>query len=236
MTNDILIRTYAGDKDWLFYCLKSLIKFSSKFRNILVICPPESTEAIRPVANRLDVDFAECKQLNKDDYVGQMATKMHYDEFTDADLITHVDSDMIFSEEYDSSHLINKDGKVIIGKQEYAQLTVPWKPVTEKFVGFEVTWEYNRIYPSVYPRWLYKETREIIDKVAGKSFDETISEVELRQFSECNALGAVAEKHFPDKFDFRDVARDPIPARPCTCYWSWNGLSDDIRKKIEEIL
>lgn len=234
MTNDILIRTYSGDKDWLFYCLKSLIKFSSKFRRILVLCPPESTEVIRPLTNRLGVDFVECKQLNKDDYVGQMATKMHYDEFTDADLITHVDSDMIFSEPYDSSHLINKDGKAIIGKQEYVQLTVPWKSITEKFVGFEVTWEYNRLYPSVYPRWLYKETRDVIAKIADKPFDDVISAIDLRQFSECNSLGAVAEKSFADKIDFRDVTRDPIPGRPCTCYWSWGGLTEETKAKIEK--
>lgn len=233
MTNDILIRTYDKDAEWLYYCLATLDRYAFGFRKTVVICPPPSSPAIRPIAEDFGCEFKECPHLNHDDYVGQMGTKMHYDEYTDAEIITHVDADMIFSKPYTSMHLINDKGQVMIGKQRYSELVIPWKPITERLVGFGLEWEYNRVYPSAYPRWLYAATRARIAQVAGKPFLTVIYEVVRREFSEINVLGAVAEKYFPDRFEFMDITRDPLPSRPCSCYWSWGGITPEIKKRID---
>lgn len=237
MTHDIIIRTYDKDEEWLRYCLKSLKKYSRCFRMITVVCPEESSKVVRPIAEEFGFRFLVCEKMHaEDDYVGQMATKMFYDEISDADVIHHVDSDMIFSMDYHPLLMVGYDDKVIIGKQEYAQLQIHWKPIVEKLVGFEVTWEYNRIFPSAYPRWLYEETRKHLEKVSGKPMKQILAEVKDREFSECNVLGAVGEKLFSEKLDFRDITRDELPPRPCACYWSWGGITPEIRTRIERAL
>lgn len=233
MNSDILIRTYSKDSEWLFYCLKSLRKYASGFRRIMVLCRSDSGEVIKPIAVQFGCDFMECEPINKNDYVGQMATKMFYDVFTDADVIFHVDSDMIFSSGYNPLMMQDNQGKIIIGKQEYRQLNIPWKPIVEKLVGFTVEWEYNRIFPSAYPRWLYAATRDHLKQSLGVDLRKYLQDLEVPEFSEINVMGAVAEKFFQDKFAFRDITRDVLPARPCTCYWSWAGLSDELKQKIE---
>lgn len=236
MTHDILIRTYYKDVDWLTYCLQSLLKHASGFRRIIIITPSGSMTAIKPLADKYEFKYMVCDVFNEDDYVGQMGTKMFYDTLTDADVIHHVDADMIFSQPYSPSPMINRDGKVIIGKQEYHQLQICWKPITERLVGFEVTWEYNRIFPSAYPRWLYEETRKHLEKTHGKTMKDILNEVKAREFSECNVLGAVGEKFFADKLDFRDITRDELPPRPCACYWSWGGITPEIKARIDKAI
>jgi len=236
MNHEIIIRTYYKDSEWLEFCLRSLEKYCCKYCLVTVACPSDSAESIKPIAKKYKADFFECEKINEDDYIGQMATKMFYDEISGADVIHHVDSDMVFSRHWNPQLMVNMDGNVIIGKQEYDQLQSPWRPIVEKLVGFEVKWEYNRIFPSAYPRWLYVETRNHLEKVAGKTMKQILKEVTNREFSECNVLGAVGEKLFADKLDFRDITRDEIPERVCACYWSWGGITPEVRIRIERAL
>src|SRR5437016_2118310 len=95
---DIFIRTYFRDFRWLDLSLRSIGKFVQGFRRIVIVMPASSFERLRNCAispsSRATV---LCCSEYSDDYLGQQVSKLQADEFTDASLIAHVDSDSIFT-------------------------------------------------------------------------------------------------------------------------------------------
>ena len=88
---DILIRTYFRDFRWLDLALRSILKFVEGYRRIIIVMPGSSLQRLRgdeiPASARTTV--VRCPDY-LDDYLGQQVSKLHADEFTDAQLIAHM--------------------------------------------------------------------------------------------------------------------------------------------------
>ena len=234
-TVDLFIRTYAGDAQWLPYCLRSIKKYCSGFSNLIVVTPSESEAAIRPIASKFGTDFHICPKMNVDDYVGQQGTKMLADTWCKSDAICYVDSDVIFIRDTTPKFILTESGSISMIKTAYSTIECPWQSITENAVGFPVEFEYMRRMPLTYNRDLLEFTRNHIEKTHGRTFQQFIEEVPGRHLSEFNILGAIADKFMPEKFNFTDSSIDPLPELYAKQFWSWGGVSADV-KQIEEIL
>lgn len=235
-TIDLFIRTYSGDAQWLPYCLRSIKKYCSGFSDLIIVTPESSRSVIEPIALEFGAKFFVCPQLNTDDYVGQQATKMMADTWCTSDAICFVDSDVIFCKKITPETIISDAGCIRTIKTSYSTIECPWQSITENAVGFPVEFEYMRRMPLTYNRDLLVFTRNHIEKTHGRTFQQFIKEVPGRNLSEFNILGAIADKFMPEKFSFIDSNKDPLPELYAKQFWSWGGVSDEIKQQIEEIL
>jgi hypothetical protein len=235
-TADIFIRTYAGDAEWLRYCLRSIVKFATGFHSTTVVCPVASHDVIHPIAAEFGCPYDACEQLNVDDYVGQQATKMLADKWCAADIVCFMDSDSVLVRPFTPESVVGPDGKVQLLKTRYDGIDLPWQEITEQVVGFPVAWEYMRRHPFAYPKELLPLVRQRIEEFQGMPFEQFIRSIPGRHFSEFNAIGAVADRLYPEMIDWVDTAEHALPEVYVKQFWSWGGLTPEIRAEIETIL
>jgi hypothetical protein len=232
---DIFIRSYYRDLDWLLYCLRSIELFCSGFRNVVVVVPGSSAGRLRRLGIP-EVTVHICKDYDPD-YLGQQITKLHADLYTDADYICHVDSDWIFTRPCHPSDLFI-EGKLTIGMTSYADLpqAIPWKKATERFLGWEVSYDFMRRQPYSFPRWLYAALREHAEHRHARDIESYILSQPPLGFSEFNAMGAFAFFRHHEAFVWLDAMDATLPSPLCICYWSWGGLTPAIRLEMDNLL
>ena len=231
MNTAILIRSYWKDLDWLQLCVRAIERHCHGFSEVVVVMPESSRPWVLrdplPSDARLiyGPDYA-------DDYLGQQVTKLQADLLVDADLIMHVDADCIFTRATQPQDL-TPGGRPLVLMRPIAELGrhYPWQRPTEDFRGFAVDLDFMQQPPFVYPRWLYPLLREHCLATHGVPIEHYVMRRPPRGFSEFNALGAYAFRHHAEAFDFRRMRRDLAPQ--CDWYWSWGGLTPEIRLRIE---
>lgn len=235
MTTDIFIRTYAKDAEWLRYCLRSIQKFCTGFRDLVVVCPEESAEAIRPLALEFLARFEICPRMHANDYVGQQATKMMADTWCRSDIICFMDSDTIFIKPFCPDNIAH-NGRVRLLKTPYTEVETPWQELTARIVGFPVEFEYMRRHPLSYPTEFLPFARRHISETQGKSFEEFIRDIPGGRLSEFNALGAIADKLKPEMIEWLDTTGIELPELFVLQHWSHGGLTPEIKEQMEGIL
>jgi hypothetical protein len=237
VTYDIFIRSYYKDLDWLVYCLASINKFCSGFRSVIVVVPRSSWSRLRKLGSVTSgVRFEVCSDY-RDDYLGQQITKLHADLFTDADMICHVDADCIFTRPASPGALIHK-GRSSILIRPIASLGRhrPWQRPTEDFLGWRVQYDFMQHPPFTFPRQIYAEVRNHALQIHGMDLERYVSGRPPRGFSEFNVLGAYAYERHRDWFTWIDLTMEDPGESLCQWYWSWGGLSSEIRQEIEAFL
>ncbi|MFA1550217.1 hypothetical protein [Actinomadura chokoriensis] len=232
---DIVIRSYQRDFQWLRYCLESIGRYCTGFRSVVVIIPPASLAKWRWLG--LSADRVLCCPAYRDDYLGQQVTKLHADRYSDADFICHVDSDCVFERSTTPGDL-TCEGRPYVLMEPYARLDrhIPWRALTERFLGEDVGHEFMRRPPYTFPRWLYPALRKRSRELHGMSLEEYVMSRPPRGFSEFNALGAYAYRHHRDAFHWIDVAHDAAPPPPCHVFWSRQNLDASIRAEIRRLI
>jgi uncharacterized protein DUF6492 len=234
MICDLFIRSYRKDFGWLELCLAAIDRYAREFRSVIVVIPESSRPWLKRIPMLAEGVRVETCADYRDDYLGQQATKLHADLYTDAELICHVDSDCIFVRPTTPQDLI-VGGKAVIVSRPYADLGRhwPWQRPTEEFLGTEVSHDFMQRPPFVFPRWLYEEVREHAFSAHRLSLERYVTTRPPRGFSEFNVLGAWAKAHHPDSFVWIDIAEHGPVEQVCRWYWSWGGLDDGTREEIE---
>jgi hypothetical protein len=232
----LFIRTYWKDFDWLSLCLASVRRHCRGFQDVVVVLPRGSEPWLRrtklPRVGRIEF----CRDY-KDDYLGQQATKLHADAFTDADFICHVDSDCIFVRPTSpEDFVVGGKPRILMRAVELLGRERPWQGPTEKFLGWPVSFDFMRYPPFTFPRWLYSGVREHATLKHGVDLDQYIAMQPSRGFSEFNVLGAFAWARCRDGFIWTECGEVPPPDSLCRWYWSWGGLDAATRLEIEETL
>jgi len=228
---DIFIRTYPGDYGWLQYCLRSINKFCSGFRRIVIVSPQDM-----PLTG-MGYEWKTMQDESEDGYLAQQITKMYADVITDyqPDFILHVDSDVVFARPTRPEHFFN-EGKAVWYYTPYSEIETPWKPIIEKFMQKPVEFEFMRRLPIMVPRWLYPRIREFCHKTHGMIVSDYIRTQPLRAFSEFNVMGAYAWQYHREMFDFVNTMDVNMPVPVAKQFHSWGGLTDEIRRELETIL
>ncbi|MGW3199158.1 hypothetical protein ACWDBD_32250 [Streptomyces sp. NPDC001118] len=168
-----------------------------------------------------------------DDYLGQQVSKVHADHFTAAELICHVDSDVVFTRPVSPADLLD-GGRPWIVRRPVAGLGRhrPWLAPTEAFLGHAPAYDFMQQPPFTYPRWLYEEVRALCLGRHGIPLDRYVVSRSPRGFSEFNVLGAHAFAAHRTSFAWYDADSGPVP-QLCTWYWSRGGIDARLRRELE---
>lgn len=229
MNIDIFIRTYEKDLEWLKHALRSIYMHVSGYRKI-VITAPKSNDFSKYLTET--VTYVEDL---RDGYLGQQLTKMNAYLYTDADAVVFWDSDVIACEPVNVSEWF-LGGRPIVYKTSYAHIEAPWKPITEKAVGFNVEWEYMRRMPIIYFTDTVEACSKFIEKQHNVSLIKYISSQPYREFSEFNAIGAYAEKFESNRYEFIDTDMVELPKNKVHQFWSWSGLDSNDLNQIKRYI
>jgi hypothetical protein len=233
-THDIFIRSYHRDFEWLAYCLQSIERHCSGFREVVLVVPASSRAKLDWLGLR-GTRTVTCRNYETD-YLGQQVTKLHADQISDADYICHVDSDWIFTRRLTPDDLF-VDGRPSAGTMPVARLpsALPWPRAMQRFFGRPVAFDFMRRQPYVFPRWLYPALRRYALARHGTDLASYVLAQPPLGFSEFNALSGFAFFEHHGSFTWLDVADDPR-APHCRAFWSWGGLTPAIRGEIEMLL
>ncbi|WP_327281446.1 MULTISPECIES: hypothetical protein [unclassified Streptomyces] len=169
-----------------------------------------------------------------DDYLGQQVSKLYADELTDAGLICHVDSDMVFFRPVSPADLL-VGGRPWIVRRAVAELGRhrPWIAPTEGFLGRAVAYDFMQQPPFTYPRWLYGELRALCLERHGMSMERYVAGRPPRGFSEFNVLGAHAHALHRTSFAWHDAGAGAVPPLLCRWYWSRGGIDARLRQELD---
>lgn len=234
MTIDIFVKSYSKDYPFLLYLLRSIQKNVTGYRDVVIVVPEQDKPIIESF--NLTKERVHYVKEHGNPYIFQQRVKLNADCYTEADTICFVDSDCFFFRPYNLQEELFRDGKPILMITPYSDLppNVPWKPITERTVGFEVQHETMRRLPLTYRAEHLDRFRRHIAHIHGKSLNDYIDSV--TEFSEFNAIGSYILKYHPNEVSILDTSKDPIPEQWVYQAWSWGGLLPEIVSKYERLL
>jgi hypothetical protein len=237
MKRSIFIRSYQGDIQWLKYALQSIHKFCSGWDEIVIVVPKPQLSLFKEL--NLTVERLETCPVYPNDYIGQQLTKLEAYNYTDADIITFWDSDVIaFENTTPDDYIVNN--KPILYKTHYNHLKGDqgylWKERTEKAFGHPLEFEYMRRLPLTYHASTLKSLNIYFKLHHNKSFQQYMEDIQGNDFSEFNLVGAYVDKYENDKYAVLDtdtVTPPPVKARQ---FWSWSKLTPEEETTIQQMI
>jgi hypothetical protein len=246
MTTDIFIKTYHKDFVWLPYCLKSIHKFASGFRNIVIVSDNDNhkipDEYLIPNCKVYYVDLPVKRPSNVEHglgYLWQQYIKLTWYNYSDADAVLITDSDEMFTVPI-TPDSFKKDGKFTwhFGEWSKAGTGICWRPSTDFVLG--ITTKYNAMAISGFI--LQKETSIALKNYvcslhSTDSIWDTFVKYNMPTASEFNIFGSFIVHS--DSLEYTKVFnynRENCINFSILKAWSWGGLSDEDKKKREEIL
>lgn len=225
MKVDIFYRSYCQDFKWLELSLLSAKKFAKGFGKTYIAIPACDIDLVP----RCDGEVHLVEKWN-DDYLGQQSDKLYADKFCHSDYILHIDSDCIWTMDVSPMSFFI-DGKPVILSEDGVES--PWPPIVARTIGQLPKSDYMRRMPIIYPRDLYGQFREWVRGRHGMELKEWIKGQPYREFTEYNCFGFWCDLYARDRFTWLRPSEFPTF---CKQYWSWGGLTDEIRSEIERIL
>lgn len=242
MICDIFIRTWHRDSEWLKYCIKSIKKYGSGFRDIVVVYP-EGEDCCSLYS---DTSFS-IKEICAAGYIDQMVSKFNCYEYCKPG-VTHIlflDSDCCFTQHFTPESYM-QDGKPFIYMTPYKYLCKEgqlWKKLTEDALKFNVEYEFMRQLPIMYTIDAIKDFKQWFFDIKGITIEQFLVDISINMysdtnkacFSEFNAIGSylyyIRQKN--DHF-FADTTQVSLRPKLCAQKWSWGGLNDEIKNELEE--
>lgn len=225
----IFIKTCRKDFEWLRYCLRSIFIYGRDFEEVVVVCDESGRSDIEYVnTDGVTVHFVPD---HRNGYIHQQVVKLLADTYCRSDRILFVDCDCVFFAPFCPGDFL-RGSKPMLLKTRYGDLGGGecWKPITEHYLGGTVEFEYMRRMPLIFDRRTLESLRTAYPSLLGQ-----LDKLTDRQFSEFNALGAFAERTHPELYTIIDTA-DEIPPKFAEQFWSWGGITPEIRTKIEAML
>lgn len=233
MTTDLFIKTWPGDHEWLKFCLRSIQRFATGFRRVIVVA---SNGHVPPTGTNETVFYVH-EPANG--YLWQQVVKMHCDQFSDAEFFVHLDSDTILTRPTAPEDFIVHARKPIWLYTPYTSIDSgdgqTWKEPTAKIMMRPVPHEFMRRHPFCIPAWALREFRAWMWRIHGMSMESYITSQPNREFSEYNALGAYLWFYHHDKVVWQNTDEKMGDVHVHQSY-SWGGLNDAIRNNLEAAL
>jgi len=237
MTVSAFIRSYLGDINWLYYCLRSLLKRGSQFHQI-VLCVPDSErftflELITKWEVKGIVELHTWMPVVENGYIDQQITKCHAERFCTGDFIMHFDSDCIALREIElGEFFVAGRPKLLFRRWEQAGTGITWQAVTAGILKRAPAFETMASHPFLYHRSTHQLFRECMERQHKMSFNHIFRNRE--EFSEFNAIGNFCHQSTPDAYHFVRAGspEDDFP-RPFKQFWSRGGIPHE---EIEKLL
>jgi hypothetical protein len=199
----------------------------------------DETVLVVPVTNedlpnefKLFFDRIFFTQETHEGYVAQQIDKIKAYKYCKHENILFSDSDCIYYEPFGASSLLTDDNKCILYKTKYASLSgdvLVWQDITEKTTGVRPEFEYMRCFPIMH------KSITCYELDSNPIYQLYITNLTDRSLSEFNALGVIAETtDLQAQYQFIDTD-EKLPERSAKQYWSWGGITPEIREQLEAI-
>ena len=237
-TIDIFIRTYPKDFFLLNYCLHSIRKFVTGYRNIIInVRSKNYNELVKWI------DLTGCTVIqshdfdDKIDYCGQQICKLIAYIWSDAEYFYYIDSDCIFYNNLNiQEKYFNNEGKVILFKEYWnnVQDAKKWQKCLQR-LNILTEFETMRRLPQVYPADVLPKIREHIEKTIGLDIiNSCLTVYKECGFSEFNIIGSYIYLYDQSKSNlyFYDPSLNEIPSKQ---FWSHENHSV-LKAEIEKLL
>ena len=242
---DIIIPTYHADFVWAEYALKSIKKFASGFRNVIIVSDNDGN--IIPTSL---TDVYPCKVIYKDvpthwptrlrhrpGYLWQQVLKLNWMEYTDADAVMILDSDEMICSPITPFTFRDSYGRWEWSYRswENAGTADMWKKPTEDILKFTVKYEAMVCAPFILERKTTCNFIEYLKRIHNAtSLWDVFFKYDMTLFSEYNAYGSYVEKFDGDTVYYKIIERN-VPAVVIKS-WSYGGLSSEDKKRRDDIL
>ncbi len=237
MRHTLFIRSYHKDIKWLKYALQSIHKFCTGWDEIVIVVPESQLVFFKDMGLTTE-KLLTCPDYTND-YIGQQLTKLEAYRYTDADIITFWDSDVIAFEPITPGDYI-VGGKPILYKTNYEELKGDqgylWKAITERALGDSVEFEYMRRLPLTYHRSTLVSLQIYFKLLHNKTPLQYVEEITDKGFSEFNLVGAYAEKTEPEKYVIMDTSTISLPPVKAKQFWSWSKLTPQEETEIKGLI
>ncbi len=241
---EIFIVSYWKDAEWLGWCLRSIKKFASGFSGVTVVAPTEKSDVIRGHCDALGAKFKSFEEKEGKGFLHHLALICSADQFTDSDLVLHMDSDTIFVEPVTPEDYL-VDGKPVLLIEEYERFRTKhkevfyWKEGTELALGRECKYESMRRHPAVHYRWLYPIVRQRVEEAQKRPFLEFMlagQNAWPQNRGDFNLLGAVAHAEFHLQYHWVDLATEPRPKDKLCQFWSHSPVTAPINTAFNGLI
>lgn len=232
---DLLLKTFPADYPFAEYCLRSIDKFCSGFRQLIIVAPDDKCPRLIRIPSHV---FTEPEAANG--YNGQQLVKMNADRYSDASHFLFCDSDTIFTKPV-TPETYMRHGKPLWLMTPFEKAREDqkraWIPVMTKWMGKAPEFEFMRRHFFMWPRWLCEEIRKFCQEKHGVSLEDYVLNAgDGLSFSEFNCGGFLAYEKFRDRFAWVNTETDEVPELTALQHWSRGGLTPEIVKEFETIL
>ena len=245
-TVDIFIKTYHKDFIWLEYLLKSIKKFASGFRRVIIVSDDDGNMLPDHFKDIVDftVIYVKVKSFNHREmhypgigYVWQQCVKLSWNQYTDADEVVIMDCDeMLSCPTTPNSFKTNGKYNWYYSKWEDVGQAICHKSSTDVFLKYNTPWESMRT-----PVFYFTLSASLeLDKYLNKHYGtgniyDIINILNLTRLSEFNIYGNFIRMIEHSDYNYLD---NPTGAFNNTIIlsWSWGGLSEKDKQKRLDIL
>jgi hypothetical protein len=224
MTTDIFIATYAKDKLYFDWCMKSIRKFASGFNAVVLIVPETDAAQFTEYGARIKTYVRDSNPAKGQ--IHAQAMKCMADLHCESDFILHTDSDCVFTEPVTpEDYFMGRKPVMLIRPFNSLPPSNPWKEPTERALGWPVNFETMARHPQVNPRRIYHDMRERIENLHGKPFvDYVLSQKHDFPwgFSEHCCIGAYAlhDAYWKNEYHWVDLTKSARPKDKLYQAWS----------------
>lgn len=158
-TADIVIKTFPGDYPWLGYLFRSIAKYATGWRNLIVIIEEQYEAPPMPDGARL----VRCRQYEGTDCPpsrGVPIERLGAWRHSDADVLIFVDSDCVFCRpvDFQTDQTINLAAPILLWTEwEGSGPCQKWRDPARAALGFDPPALTMCRYPFVFPRSVMRE-------------------------------------------------------------------------------
>src|SRR5882757_8087491 len=207
MVTDLFIKSYPADYRWLVFALRSIQRFATGFRRVVVVVPEGS--AAPPSGTNEEVFY--CREYFNP-YLFQQWIKLNADAYTDSEFVTFLDSDTIFTRPVSPDLLIKDNRKPVWLYTPYSSLSgddsKTWLQPTSLAIKRDVPHEFMRRHPFTIQRWALVSFRQWFLRNHGISLEDYIRNVPGNGFSEFNAVAAYLWHFHHDRIEWQNTDDD----------------------------
>lgn len=252
---EVLIISCARDFDWLVLALKCASKYLHGFQGITVAHPNQEAERFRPLLDQFAIRLHGYNEVPGKGHIQHMAVMASADLFlpagtryvltTDSDGMMHTPSTPEHFAWDDKPHWIIRSWDSLITEDprnpgsKVISDNMQWRGPTAAQLGFDPPVFSMCMNIQLMPLDLLASYRNHIESVQGKNFHQYMIEGR-NEFPpnrmDFTALGAFFYQFHRARFRWFDVSNPPYPKDRKKAYWSWGGITPEIRAEIEDFL
>lgn len=254
-TVDIFIKTCKKDLCWLRYCLIGIDKFTKGFRQVVIVTEHDALEELNALMEELNLHkriYPYVTVIPTNDrhyphgigYQWQQAVKLSWTDYTNADAVVVMDSDVILYEMIEPE-CWKRDGKWMWMRRTVEEAYdpnngYPFGPGVVECLGKETEHDYMCCLPIL----LAREETIMFQQYLQTKFNMTPYEYLLSEhgdhFSEFITLGAFIDTllHTHDYVFVHPSEWPNSKPFPIQQYWSWEteDVKEEKFKEIKQLL